>query len=239
MYSILQGVTMNKNASYVSCFELGIDERCNLTCLYCSQNIPNYNKRYSDTSFETIKKVCSLIQDREFYMLKVSGGGEPTLHKDFRAIIMYLKENVKADNYVLATNGYKVLDYVQELSRFKVDIAHYPGQNDEIIAKIKAASLPPNFEITVKRNDTELVNIHDKRPNKNKENIDKFACELFITKKFLRDRISPCCLTSGICSMLGLSYEDYSLELEEGVLDRINNIDITNLCRECPSEIKG
>jgi uncharacterized radical SAM superfamily Fe-S cluster-containing enzyme len=229
---------MDKWASYSTCIEIGINERCNLKCPLCSQNIPSYTTRYPDTDFETIEKLSSLLKGQEFYMLKISGGGEPTLHKDFGKIAIYLKENVKADNYVIATNGCKVLNYIKELQGYRVEISHYPGQNDDTIAKLKEARLPSNYNITVKRVGIELVDIHTLRPNKGRA-VSRFKCEFYVTKKILRGRISPCCLSSGICQMLNIPFEKYSLELKENFLEEVNKIDISELCQECAVSISS
>lgn len=73
---------------FISCW---ISEKCNLDCTYCYFSETNHDK--SHLYIDTHKFLGWLAQVREFgaEALEFSGGGEPTLHPDFRMIYEHAK----------------------------------------------------------------------------------------------------------------------------------------------------
>lgn len=90
---------------------LDLTSTCNFFCSHCVDsmilNTGNYLK------LEEIKKTIDLLHSTGLLSVILVGGGEPTLHKDFREIVGYLKK--KKLEIGIITNGSR-LDKVQQIA---------------------------------------------------------------------------------------------------------------------------
>lgn len=86
---------------FISCW---VSEKCNLDCTYCFFSDTNHDK--SHLYIDTHKFLSWLSAMREFgaEALEFSGGGEPTLHPDFRMIYEHAK-NMMGYQLGIITHG--------------------------------------------------------------------------------------------------------------------------------------
>jgi len=101
--------------SYPISVELSLTNKCNQKCVWCS----DYELRNRLPGVLDKKVIFSLIDDLKkggMLGITVEGGGEPTLHPDFKEIINYIYNSGLAVG--LITNGVK-LNYEDLLDKFE------------------------------------------------------------------------------------------------------------------------
>ena len=89
---------------------LDLTQACNFSCPYCvDSSIINSGKSFD---LETIKETLAILHARGLLSVILLGGGEPTLHKDFVAVVQDIKK--RQLQLGIVTNGTK-LDRVAEI----------------------------------------------------------------------------------------------------------------------------
>lgn len=115
----------NIDFSYPITIELSLTNKCNLSCVWCSDN--SLRKRAMiDIDFDLLLRLLDDLALHNTKGLVIEGGGEPTLYPHFRETLLYAKE--KGLRVGLITNGVNVpyLDLVDEFDwiRFSLDAAN-------------------------------------------------------------------------------------------------------------------
>jgi molybdenum cofactor biosynthesis enzyme MoaA len=89
---------------------LDLTQACNFSCPFCVDSvIINSGKSFN---LETIKETLTILHAKGLLSVILLGGGEPTLHKDFVAVVQEIKKRQLQVGIV--TNGTK-LDRVAEV----------------------------------------------------------------------------------------------------------------------------
>lgn len=86
---------------------------CNLDCHYCNLT---YDKKC--LSLEEIKTITEKHGKDSYYIIS---GGEPTLHRDFEAILKYLESNGYKGQVI--TNGYMIGEYIHLFDNFNINLS--------------------------------------------------------------------------------------------------------------------
>ena len=81
-------------------YTISITNKCNLRCSYCYER--HLNTEYGSLNDETRDKIADFINSRGDADILYLFGGEPLLYKD---TVKFCCENVKANQYVITTNG--------------------------------------------------------------------------------------------------------------------------------------
>lgn len=100
--SLLMGKDMDK--LYPISVEMTLTNRCNLNCVYCSDN--DLRKRQGgqqSLDYKVIEKLFSDLAEGGTKGIVLEGGGEPTLYPDFNKVVELAKE--KGLGLGLITNG--------------------------------------------------------------------------------------------------------------------------------------
>lgn len=92
-----------------------ITYRCNLQCSYCFAN-EFVNKSYTDMTLEDFKKVVNFLAAKPGAVIGLIGG-EPTIHPQFKEMLLYLSECTNVKSVMLYTNGLVLDKHVEFLSR--------------------------------------------------------------------------------------------------------------------------
>lgn len=110
--------------------QLHLTLRCDLNCDFCF-----YEKRDEELSLEQIDNILRWGRLNDFEILKISGGGEPTLHKSFIAILQF----AHALGYIiyLQTHGKHLTN---EIRKYTHDIRISFGDGN----KFEAPNILPN-----------------------------------------------------------------------------------------------
>lgn len=95
-----------------SYLRLSLTEKCNFKCQYC---LPNGYQKKSSENFLTLLEITNLLQT--FIPLGIKKirltGGEPTLRRDFNAILEHLSSYRELDEIALTTNGFRLYDEIE------------------------------------------------------------------------------------------------------------------------------
>ena len=89
---------------YPELLDISITKQCNLECPYCYQSSSARRKEY--LSLDDLRWLIDFFGDAKPFQV-ASGGGEPTLHKDFPEILKLFYDNQIVPNYT--TNGYGLI----------------------------------------------------------------------------------------------------------------------------------
>ncbi len=100
---------------------LYVTNRCNLDCHYCDDGTGNkYNPQKLDIlDTAKMKQLLGLIREKCSWISL--SGGEPLLRKDMGELLRYMREDLRYELIIMATNGVflkeheEVLDYVDHL----------------------------------------------------------------------------------------------------------------------------
>ena len=105
--SIIHNDDMDK--TYPVSVELTLTNRCNLNCCYCSdKDLRNREGIYQELELNEAKRLFSDLKEGGTKGIVIEGGGEPTLHRDFDAIVQFAKKIGLSVG--LITNGTQVID---------------------------------------------------------------------------------------------------------------------------------
>jgi len=94
---------------------LELNNYCNFQCTHCHRYVANENRPPGELTFDLFSKIIAEIREHPATILKIGGWGEPTLHPDFRKMIMHSAEQ-QIRTY-LFTNGtvFKALSFTDLL----------------------------------------------------------------------------------------------------------------------------
>lgn len=212
--------------------ELAIYGKCNLSCPNCTSSM-SWNKNIPNITYKEILDNATFFRNAKFQRLKISGGGEPTLHKDFSLICLNLKRLYNFNVLELATNGSGLLNYLEEIKIFdKIELTNYPSLNDEIFNKVKQLNLN-NLHAIKKELGSGLYNIK-LEPNRNKTNIFN-KCRLSNIKQVIKNRIYPCSQVYWeiLRKKPGLNPEVYGVIIDNSWERNLSAIKYEDICRSC------
>lgn len=89
--------------------EMTLTNRCNLNCVYCSDNdLRKRQGKQQSLDYEVIERLFSDLAEGGTKGVVLEGGGEPTLYPDFDRVVKYAKD--KGLGIGLITNGTAALD---------------------------------------------------------------------------------------------------------------------------------
>lgn len=110
--------------------EIEITTRCNLNCKHCY----NRENKNIDMPYDDIIKYINFANDNEVQKLVISGG-EACLHKDFKKLCAYLKNNranlKTIKKIILQSNGLIEKNNLEELSGFDMIHLSFDVDNNE------------------------------------------------------------------------------------------------------------
>lgn len=102
-----------------SYLRLSITEQCNFKCQYC---LPDGYKPQGKNSFLKLHEIDNLLQT--FIPLGIKKirltGGEPTLRRDFNAILKQLSTYSSLEEIALTTNGFRLYDQIETWTKLKL-----------------------------------------------------------------------------------------------------------------------
>jgi molybdenum cofactor biosynthesis enzyme MoaA len=101
-----------------------VQDNCNCNCTFCISKTRGYNKHPSimqmdDCFFRSLETLKSL----NIKKVEITGGGEPTIHKDLQVIINYLRDYLKGCYIKLYTNG-RLEVPIQNVDEINISMAH-------------------------------------------------------------------------------------------------------------------
>lgn len=89
--------------------EMTLTNRCNLNCVYCSDNdLRKRQGKQQSLDYEVIERLLSDLSEGGTKGIVLEGGGEPTLYPEFDRVVRYAKD--KGLGIGLITNGTVSLD---------------------------------------------------------------------------------------------------------------------------------
>lgn len=105
--------------------------RCNLKCPYCSVT---YRKNVNSIKLDVIKDYVLKLKSRGLKAVILTGGGEPSLYKDFNTLVRWLKDqNLLIGLITNGTNSKKVESDVWKLfSWIRVSVNLFKGWEEKI-----------------------------------------------------------------------------------------------------------
>jgi MoaA/NifB/PqqE/SkfB family radical SAM enzyme len=116
---------------------------CNLKCPYCSVT---YRDTHSRIALPRIKDYVTQLKDRGLKAAILSGGGEPTLYKQFPELVSWLKYD-QGLSVGLITNGTQFKRFPDEIykafSWIRISVNVFDGWEDKIGSNFKKELLDP------------------------------------------------------------------------------------------------
>lgn len=217
--------------------DITLTDFCSLNCKFCCHGTPLFkNKKH--ISFEELEKISRLFKPYEFHTIKISGG-EPTLHPEFGRICDNLKKLFPAKSYYLATNGFQLEKFIDNIKIFNIiELSNYPSHNDKVYNRLAAMKNQiPNL-VTRKKNEyEEIIDVY-REANLNKKNI--FGRCLYTENiKIVQDRIYPCCNIFGQAMRQNIALDKISVPLDENWRENLEKINIEPYCRRCFVDVQG
>lgn len=98
-----------------------LNEVCNLKCPYCfADEFVNKNPR--EISIKDFKKALDFALSSGYDERIGLIGGEPTLHSNFKEILVMLINDSRVKNVTIFTNGIKIIDFINEISHPKMHL---------------------------------------------------------------------------------------------------------------------
>ncbi len=208
--------------------ELSITEKCNLRCPYCSVGI-FLSPPDRELSLERLKEISLLFKGTTFRAVRITGG-EPMLHPEFENISASLRELFNTKYTMLLTNGLLINKFLPSLKYYsRVLVSHHVGINDKIMN-----DLPSGLNIFIRRRE-EGNSVTDITCSPNKGNGLAASRECMATHiiKVSGDRLFPCCLLNGLCTLRGISREKLSVPLTKNWKQDLENLNLPSLCEQC------
>lgn len=128
-----------------------INSTCNANCKFCFE--PKSFKQMPEMTLETFKDIidwlCYSYQCSHAVPISILGG-EPTLHSRFSDILEYLASYMGNPNIklLLITNGIKVLDYIDQLSKIDCEILlNYSATSMQHLINVLDAACKHNIKL--------------------------------------------------------------------------------------------
>lgn len=211
--------------------EICVTDFCNLRCALCAQGTP-HQKNKKIMSLKELERISKFFKPYEFQFIKISGG-EPTSHPHFSEICRNINRMFPAKQYVLATNGFKLEGFLDDISIFtEIDLSRYPGFNDEVYERLIKLNIP-NINAVVKEDKSEdgMQDVYVES-NSNKEHIWGNCPYTYITK-VVQGRIHPCCVVFGLAILRNIDTNTAGVLLDKDWRTNIEKIDMKPFCRRC------
>ena len=209
--------------------EIAVTDFCNLSCPLCSQGTP-IQKNKQTTQLSQWRELSQFFKANEFEVIKISGG-EPTMHPEFGEICRELPQLFPASSYQLATNGFKLMDFLDVLSVFQqIDLTLYPGENDEVFRRLDEQMLP-NMMSSRKRDYVELEDVF-RESNTGRQNIYQ-NCGYRKVKKIVQNRIYQCCVVFGQSVRQNIPLAEISVEIDKNWRENLAKLNIERHCERC------
>jgi hypothetical protein len=223
----------------INVLEIVITDFCNLECKLCAQGTP-YVKDKQVLSLHRIRELSEYFKLQKFRTIKISGG-EPTLHPEFAQLCAEIKSLFSAEHYVLATNGYLLEKYLNEIKVFDtIDLTEYPGHNSQVYERLCALNIP-GLHACVRHEYVELMDIFSTK-NAHKKNIFRNCVFSYPGGhvKIVQDRIYPCCVVFGLSQVRqGIACDNISVKLDKDWKRNLSKLDIEEYCRMCFFDVKN
>lgn len=186
-------------------------------------------------SLDELKKMSRLVKPFEFHTVKICGG-EPTLHPQFGEICENLKKLFPADNYYLATNGFRLEKFINQIKVFDtIELSQYPGRNDEVFKRLLKLKVP-NLVPIRKKEYQEILDVYQEK-NLNKTNIYK-RCP-YKEVKIVQDRVYTCCNIFGQALRQNIELDKISVSFDENWRENLAEINIEPYCQRCFVAVPG
>ena len=98
-----------------------LNEVCNLRCPYCFAD-EFVNKNPKEISIEDFKTALEFSLSSGHNERIGLIGGEPTLHSNFREILVMLINDSRVNNVTIFTNGIRIVDFIDEICHPKIHL---------------------------------------------------------------------------------------------------------------------
>ena len=105
---------MKKRDTYLA---MALTTYCNYQCFYCKEGGESISKKKETIPFSKIKSIISNAYDIGIKNFRITGG-EPTTVDYFGELITYIM-SFNDTKIRINTNGYKILDYINILSKYR------------------------------------------------------------------------------------------------------------------------
>ena len=144
---------------HVQKLEFNVAHHCNLRCDHCDHLSPFFSVRDADfnqsISPENFARQLAMLAPHLHTDSFLILGGEPLLQKRILEFLEALRESRIADQIVLVTNGFLLMQQPDELFQAvqKIMISHYTSRplSDETIAKIRVRCEAAGVELEIVR----------------------------------------------------------------------------------------
>ena len=119
---------MKKRGTYLA---IALTTECNYKCFYCKRGGESISKEKETISFSDIKKIITNAHEIGITNFRLTGG-EPTSVPYFGKLIEYIMK-FKDTKVRINTNGFRILEYIDVLTKYKEYIENkYNGRIEEI-----------------------------------------------------------------------------------------------------------
>lgn len=105
---------MKKRVTYLA---IALTTECNYKCFYCKQGGESISKEKETICFSAIKRIIANAHEVGITNFRLTGG-EPTNVPYFGRLIQYIM-NFSDTKIRINTNGFKILDYIDVLKKYK------------------------------------------------------------------------------------------------------------------------
>lgn len=211
----LEGYRSNNGRSIIST-HISPEGSCNLKCPYCSVS---YRDTHSRIKLDRIKDYVLQLKSRGLKAVITSGGGEPTLYKEFNEYISWLKFD-QGLSLGLITNGTQFNKFDNDIWKafdwIRVSINIFDGWEDKIGSNFKKELMHPDSVLGCSMVYTVE---HESTKEKNIDRADLFKRVAKVADKLDAKyiRILPNCLLEQ--KNLILEHQNLKKFLEENVKD--------------------
>lgn len=127
-----------KNKDLKIYLAIAITSACNLKCFYCKPSGENLDKAIGTIDFSILKDIIMSAYRNGIKNYRITGG-EPTIVPYFGELITFIM-NLENDTKIrITTNGYKLLDYIDILEKYKdrIEVVISVDSLNEYIGDVK------------------------------------------------------------------------------------------------------
>ena len=217
--------------------DITLTDFCSLNCRFCCHGTPLFKDK-KHISLEELERISKFFKPYEFHVIKISGG-EPTLHPEFAKICDNLKRLFPAKSYYLATNGFLLEKYIENVKIFNIiELSNYPPFNDKVYNRlVSIKNKIPNLVVRKKEEYDEIIDVN-REMNLDKKNIFR-RCPYTDNVKIVQDRIYPCCNIFGQAMRQNIKLDKISVKIDENWRENLEKINIEPYCRQCFVDVPG
>ncbi len=186
-----------KQAKFNS-LSLYITTLCNFHCLGCCAGTQEKGGMTPEEIFEMGKELGEI---KDLFIT----GGEPTLHKNFKAIMGAIVSSISYERIILATNGYGLMKYMDLMDTFaEIRISHYDEESyvgadhnigliEEFKAAYKGSARIVVQHIKMIQNDPNKTGVCGRANNG--------------VASYFKDKIYGCCVAAGMDTGKGINFD--------------------------------